>query len=205
AARQLLGGLLRRRGELDVARAQLHEAVDLRTASGDPEGRAAVFVDLVRLEVDLATRPDTPEPVRGLLEGLARAGDAAPGLLRRAAHLLLDEGRLDLAAPVLADLSARGPASAPREEAEQNGLASRIARAHGDLAAALDHATRAVAAADRSGLLEVRLDALEQLVALREAAGDLAEARRLWIDVLDGRILLRDADGRAHALDALAG
>jgi class 3 adenylate cyclase/tetratricopeptide (TPR) repeat protein len=172
-----LAVLLALHGEPDSARESLSEAGRLADELGYAE--AEVFLPLFGAAVEaLAGRPDRALDLLDGAQVAAHRLGATPllgNIALESARILADSGRWSGAAAAL-DRAGSG-AGRPRGEAvERDGLQGRIAAARGDRVLALEAATRAVRAAERTDSPVLRGCALLDLAHTHVLLADTAAA-----------------------------
>lgn len=207
AAHQLLAGVAVAEARIADAEAHLDAGLRLRDRTGDAAGVGSLLQDLLGLRVrtgdldgarDVALRLVEHHRAHGPREATAQAMHQAIQWLA-ATRRLAEAERLCSDALFLLDQPADAPARAALMV-----LQSRLALQAGQVERARTVAEQALSASRQGGLRAVVADALHQLAAVRAAQGDAEAARRLLVEALDSRVLVRDDDATAATLQELA-
>jgi tetratricopeptide (TPR) repeat protein len=207
AARQLLATALPREGRDDEAVARLEEALLLRARTGDDEGQASLLHDLVGLHLHRGD-PEAARQAAGRLLEIYRRSQNRTGqanAMHQLVQLLVDGGDLDAAERMCSD--ALFLLDRPGDEVGRAALLvqqSRLAATRGDLDRALAVALQARQTAQHAAFRPILADAVHQLGSVHVQRGELDVGRRLLVEALDGRISVRDEEGKAATLQELA-
>jgi tetratricopeptide (TPR) repeat protein len=207
ASRQLLASLLARWGRLADAANHLETALALRQRTGDLDGQGSLLDDLVGLHVQRGDLPSARAAATRLIAVRNAAGDreGEARAMHQLAQFLLQDRDLDAADRLCGQAQAllERPGDEPGRAAILV-LQSRLALGRSDTDGALRIALQAKTVAAASSFQPVVLDATHHLATVHIARGDLEPGRRLLLEALDGRIQVRDDEGKAATLQELA-
>lgn len=208
AAHHLLFVVNAAKGRLEDADAHLGAAAALRESSGDREGLASLHQQRFALAVqrgDAAVAREASEQVLAAYEAIGDREHQAAAI-HQLVQFLVHAGELDRARELLErGMWLTDRAGEERGRAAMLGLLSQVDMAGGNAERALARSRDAVKVAGAGGKRQAVIDAQANLGTLLAATGQLDEARRVLEEVLDGRELMRDLEGRADTLRELAG
>lgn len=208
AAHQVLAITYILAGQYDFAIAHIDAAIPLREATGDWEGVASLWQERFELAVrqgDLAgARAAGEQHVAAAERGGDREGIAHA--VHQLAQVVLQSG--DHAAAeelVQKGLWALDQPGSERGRSALEILFASVCMARQDFDRALSHAHRALDLARQAKNRQAEIDALQHIGTVHALRGEHPTARKVLEEVLVGRELMKDVEGRANVLRELAG
>ena len=195
-------------GQLDKADEHLAAAAALRESTGDTDGIASLYQQRFGLALQRGDGAAARASSEKVLETYAAIGDrdGQAAAIHQFVQFLIQEGDL----PRARELLEKGMWLTDRAGEERGRsalilLLSQLEFASGHVPRGVGLVEEAVATARASGKRPALIDAQHQLGVTYAMIGRLDESRALLEEVLDGRELMRDLEGRANTLRELAG
>ncbi len=195
-------------GRHDFALAHIDAAIPLREATGDWEGVASLWQERFELSVrvgDLSGARMAGEQQVGAAE---KGGEreAIAHAVHQLAQVVLQQGDGEGAeALIQKGLWALDVPGAERGRSALQVLYASVWMLRKDFDRALRHANQALDLARQAKNRQAEVDALQHIGTIHALKGEMTTARKVLEEVLVGRELMKDVEGRANVLRELAG
>jgi tetratricopeptide (TPR) repeat protein len=208
AAHQVLAITHIMAGRYDFALAHIDAAIPLRETTGDWEGVASLWQERFELSVRIGDLAGARNAGEQQVAAAERSSDreALAHAVHQLAQVVLQSGD-DVAAEELVQkgLWALDNPGTERGRSALEILFASVWMARKDFDRALSHGKRALDLARQAKNRQAEVDALQHIGTIHALKGEFHVARRVLEEVLVGRELMKDAEGRANVLRELAG
>jgi len=208
AAHHLLFMTTASMGQLDKADEHLAAAAALRESTGDTDGIASLYQQRFGLSLqrgDSAAARASSEKVLAVYESVGDRENQAAAI-HQFVQFLIQEADLTRARELLdKGMWLTDRAGEERGRSALTLLMSQLEFAGGNVPRGVSLVEDAVSIARKAGKRPALIDAQHQLGVTYAMIGRLEDALALLEEVLDGRELMRDLEGRANTLRELAG
>ncbi len=195
-------------GRFEFALAHIDAAIPLRETTGDWEGVASLWQERFELSIRLGDLAGARNAGEQHVAAAERTGDreALAHAVHQLAQVVLQMGD-DAAAEELVQkgLWALDNPGTERGRSALEILFASVWMARQDYDRALTHARRALDLARQAKNRQAEVDALQHVGTIHALKGEYPTARKVLEEVLVGRELMKDAEGRANVLRELAG
>ena len=208
AAHQVLAITHIMAGRIEFALAHIDAAIPLRETTGDWEGVASLWQERFELCLRIGDLTGAREAGQQHVAAAEKIDDreALAHAVHQLAQVVLQQGAYDEAeALVQKGLWALDNPGTERGRSALQVLYSSVWMARGDLDRALTHSKQALDLARQAKSRQSEIDALQHIGTVHALRREYPTARRVLEEVLVGRELLKDVDGRANVLRELAG
>jgi tetratricopeptide (TPR) repeat protein len=195
-------------GRYEFALAHIDAAIPLREASGDWEGVASLWQEKFELSVRVGDLTGARAAGEQHVAAADRSGDreALAHAVHQLAQVVLQQGDdAEAEALVQKGLWALDNPGTERGRSALEVLYSSVFMARKDYDRALSHAKQALDLSRQAKNRQAEVDALQHIGTVHALKGDYHTARKVLEEVLVGRELMKDVEGRANVLRELAG
>lgn len=195
-------------GRFEYALAHIDAAIPLRETTGDWEGVASLWQERFELSLRLGDLQGARAAGEQHVAAAEKTGDRE-GLahaVHQLAQVLVQAGELDAAEELVQKgLWALDNPGTERGRSALEILFASVWMARKDFDRALSHGKRALDLARQAKNRQAEVDALQHIGTIHALKGEYPTARKVLEEVLVGRELMKDAEGRANVLRELAG